>query len=835
MPDYSDGEGLKPLASRTGEVIRNKVNNCLKRDDPKCALRNAILTAQDKENALTARRLDSEFQAPVSSGNILAEDVKKSQYPGVSWHNGSHRWRAQRSANGERLCEYHVAEVDAAVAYDRMLLSHGLPAINFPPPPLSTPVAASTLGLDVSRPVSDFQGVSWVKASGRWKASVTYKKRIWLDSVYDTELEAGWAVWDAFRASGREPPKGAKFPTGLRPVLGESERCPLGAGRVVRRKLNPANAGFGASGYVLCGGGSSILQPKSLVGSRVCKQFEDGFYFGSIDRVSVPGDVAKPVPGGHVAHNIRLRPRPKPRRAGASAHPDPEYVPELDDEGVTYYHVQYDDGDAEDIEESEVESIIWHGAHSSGLSPVGSPSMNSAVSNTRSSFGSDLAVIGTNAVGSSAPLVVQAAQLRKRGCATQRYDADLSMTDRPSTDQYVLDKVDPRLHFIYNAAEDVGKRPNLESTHSAAARAWNTHWCGGLNSFMTRMIVNHHGEFSPELQDVKAFAFFLVSGGTVGQVYLKKILSDLHCHWLYAHPDGEQEHSKSPFSTSNHKGLSVFIQALQKKVRVRDDVQTTERAALRPSIAHRLKDKAADIMHALLSSDPLKAQWEALLVGFRSCLVPLFMYMFGPRAVNAYLVKSPGGLAVCPETGSIIFYHLREDKRNNPNTKSKSLPSASALRRALPPDGAWATLFLSLMKCFISCREADAKAKCKPLPDQFFILAGEKVVPAAQASQVVTGWMKHGLRLIPNATVDMAFDETLSSHSLREGAASALYHILPNTLFVKHWFGWSEGSGVAEASYIKGHHWGKKETPFAHYFFGGLKNDCDGQQNHNSL
>jgi hypothetical protein len=824
---YVDCDGKQPLFSRSANAIREKIFNCLKPEAPHSALRTASQSAKDAAVALKAMSKDVLLPA-----NILGTTVKKSKYHGVVWHPGNNAWLARHLFEGHpRLCEYHHAEEDAARAYDQMCLKVGKPAINFPPVVL-TP--CQELDLSLESPKSQYANVSYVKSTGRWKAAMTYNSRTWVDSVFDTELQAAWAAKDAYQIAGRERPRSKKFPTGARPSFADAVRCPLGGDRIVRRKLNAATTGFATTGYAPASGPSisstSRRPPLSYVGCRVRKLFADGYFLGTIDAVHVGGVNPLSVPGAEDSDDDDDN--------DDDDDPDPSYFPGLGDEGVTYFHVTYDDGDGEDIEECELVSILWEETSRSCASvnpdclvstpncqpSAGSSSKHSVgvvgVNGRRLSVTTALALTPANndvMLSPSVGLVPLVGSLSSRISVKRRYNTDIMLTDRITTDSYVLENIPVHLHQLYNASEDLTNRPNLESTHLEAANSWNLYWHGGPKSYFSYHKISHIGPFSPFPQDVKAFALFIVSSGTVGINYLRKIFHDLHCHWRYTHPDGKQDAANSPFCDS--PWLREHLQVLQKKIHVLDDVLPSSRAALRPSVVIRIKDKTIAIMNALKSAEPLLGQWDALLAIFRASLVLLFMYTFGPRAVNAYLLKLNGGLAVCPDTGSIIFYHPREYKR----TRHKGETQASIHRRALPTEGEWAPLLLQFIQSFTKCREDDAKAKGKPLPAQFFSLAGETLRNADDASQEVTKWMKRSLLQITNVTADMAFDEKLSSHSLREGAASALYFLNPNILFVKWWFAWSPKSDVPEASYIKCHHWDKKEAIAAQFFFGCLK------------
>lgn len=209
---------------------------------------------------------------------------------------------------------------------------------------------------------------------------------------------------------------------------------------------------------------------------------------------------------------------------------------------------------------------------------------------------------------------------------------------------------------------------------------------------------------------------------------------------------------------------------------------------------------------------------------FGGCVIILFIFTFGPRAVNAYLIKWGGGLIVCPESGSIIFYHPRERKRIAKNGRSKSVKSHSTLRRVMPPHGEWGSQLQKLLKAYKRFRDDDAAVKSRAVPAEFFVLPGETTRKDKDANQDVTKWLKEILLTIPGALADMCFDEKLSSHSLREGAASAFHHLRGGDLpFLKWWFGWSDESNVPETAYIKCHHWGNEETAAARFFFIALK------------
>jgi len=67
-------------------------------------------------------------------------DVQKSDYKGVYFdrqigdslnsHNNQKRWRAQIMYKGNKKSSVHHTEREAAIAYDKMCLNFGLPAVN---------------------------------------------------------------------------------------------------------------------------------------------------------------------------------------------------------------------------------------------------------------------------------------------------------------------------------------------------------------------------------------------------------------------------------------------------------------------------------------------------------------------------------------------------------------------------------------------------------------------------------------------------------------------------------------------------------------------------------
>lgn len=359
--------------------------------------------------------------------------------------------------------------------------------------------------------------------------------------------------------------------------------------------------------------------------------------------------------------------------------------------------------------------------------------------------------------------------------------------------------------------------------------------CGGAESFHSHSRdvnngVAHFDPFSPTEGDVKAGIAHMLQKGTMNMDTLKKHLGRLHAHWMYAPPGGPRQAANSPFALSSNPWIEKYLHNCERRLVVHDASleELSDRVALPPSLAWEIRLFAFDLKPKLLGDwAALGDARNALTCDYRNATIILFTFTFGPRAINAYFVTKSNLLF---RNGEVVFFHHTQKKKNNPQCRGRRRNTGgSQLYRRKLPDSPWARDLAGLLAAWDDIRTRDAAEKGLELPAEFFLLAGERPVKDQNANGKVSTWLKDIVFGKLGSVLNFRADESISSHSLREGGASSFYYLFGSNdmLFLKWWFCWDEGSDVPEQSYIKCHTWGTEEKKPATYFFGMLKRTAE--------
>lgn len=108
------------------------------------------------------------------------------------------------------------------------------------------------------------------------------------------------------------------------------------------------------------------------------------------------------------------------------------------------------------------------------------------------------------------------------------------------------------------------------------------------------------------------------------------------------------------------------------------------------------------------------------------------------------------------------------------------------------------------------------------MPPEFFVFPGEHVAKPGEEHRDVTRWLNTALDKLGPGVVHDEERQALSSHSIREGAASTFHFFLGDgcLLDIKIWINWKMDAATPQMHYIKTHGWTKEgEMEAARYFY----------------
>ena len=142
---------------------------------------------------------DVPTQQPILKSNSKGESSK---YKGVSWNKGSNKWTAQITMNGKLHCiGLYDNEEEAAVEYARAFWKYRgkTPKPKQPIDLTDVPKQLPILKSNGKGGSSKYQGVSFQKASNKWRAMIGISGATYAIGSYDNEEEAAVdyarAVW----------------------------------------------------------------------------------------------------------------------------------------------------------------------------------------------------------------------------------------------------------------------------------------------------------------------------------------------------------------------------------------------------------------------------------------------------------------------------------------------------------------------------------------------------------------------------------------------------------------------------------------------------------------